>query len=85
MLADDPHAAGTAVEQAHRHGGYPGADRELIRAARSMADDFADELVAEHDVLVRVVQRAAGRIVDTEIRVVHEVHIRGADRGAERA
>ena len=84
MLTDDPHAAGPAVDQAYRHGGHPGADRELIRAARTVSDDLADELVAEHDVLIRVIQRAAGRIVDAEFWMVHEVHVRCTDRGAQR-
>src|SRR5271163_2532837 len=85
MLTDDPHAAGPTVEQANGHRGYSGADRELIRASRSVPDHFADELVAEHHVLVRVIQRATGRVVDTEVWVVHEVHVRRTDRGAQRS
>ena len=83
VLTDDPHAAGTAVDQAYRYGSHPGADGELIRAAGPMPDHLADELVAEHDVLIRVIQRAPRRIIEAEIRVVHEVHVRCTDRGAQ--
>ena len=84
VLTDDPHAAGTAVHQAYRHRSNPRADCELIGATGSVPNDLADELVAEHDVAVRVVQRTTGRIVDGQLGVVHEVHVRRADRGAQR-
>lgn len=85
MLPDDPHAAGAAVDQAHRHGRNARADRELLGAARAVPDDLAHEFVTEHDVALGVVQRAAGRVVDREFRMVHEVHVGRADRGAQRA
>ena len=50
-----------------------------------MTDDFTDELVAEHDVAIHVVERAAGRVVDPHLRVIHEMHVRRADRGAQRS
>ena len=37
-----------------RHGGHPRADREVVRAARTVADDLADELVTHDDVAVGV-------------------------------
>lgn len=83
VLTDDAHAAGAAVDQAHRHRRHPQTDRKLVGAAGSMPDDLADELVPEHDVAVRVVQRTTGRVVDGQLRVVHEVHIGCADRGAQ--
>jgi hypothetical protein len=83
VLTDDPRAVGAAVDQADRNGRHPGADRKLFCAARSMPDDLADEFMAEDDVAVRVVERAAGRVVDAHLRVIHEMHVRRADRGAQ--
>ncbi len=83
MLTDDAQSAGTAVDQAHRHGRHPCTDRELIGTAGPMPDDLAHELMAEHDVAVAVIERATGRVVDGEFRVVHEVHVRRADGGAQ--
>ena len=84
VLPDDPRAVDAAVEQSDRDGGDAGADRELVGATGAMADHLGDELVPEHDVAVVVVERPSGGIVDGERRVVHEVHVRGADRRAER-
>ena len=55
VLADDCGAADAAVDQPDRHRRDPGADRELVGAAGAVGDDLADELVAEHDVAVGVV------------------------------
>src|ERR1700749_4840 len=85
MLADDSHTIGAAVDHADRDRRHPGADRKLFRAAGAMTDDFTDELVAEHDVAIHVVERAAGRVVDPHLRVIHEMHVRRADRGAQRS
>ena len=84
VLTDDPHTAGPAVDEANRHRCYPGTECELVGAAWSMPDDFADELVAQHDVAVGVVERATGRVVDGKFGVVHEVHVGRTDRGAQR-
>ena len=85
MLTDDPHSAGPALDQADRHGRHARTDRELIGATRAMPDDLADEFVPEHDVALRVVQRTPRRIVDGELRVIHEVHVGRANRRAQRA
>ena len=84
MLADDAGTVGAAVHQPDGHGRHPGTDRELVGASGAVPDHLADELVTEHDVAVRVVQRPAGGVVDAELRVVHEVDIGGADRGGQR-
>ena len=55
VLADHAVTAGAAVDQPDRHGGDPGAHRELVGAAGTVADDLADELVAHDDVAVGVV------------------------------
>lgn len=83
MLTDDLCPVGAAVDQADRDRGDPGADRELVAAARAVSDDLADELMSEDDVTVRVIQRATRRIVDPELGMVHEMNIGRADRGTE--
>jgi hypothetical protein len=85
MLTDDAHSTGAAVDQAHRHGRHARTGGELVGAARPMSDDLAHEFVAQHDVAIGVVQRAAGRVVDGELGMIHEVHVGRADRGAQRA
>jgi hypothetical protein len=46
---------------------------------------LADELVPQHEVAVLVVQEPARTVVRHGVGMVHEVHVRRADRGAERA
>jgi hypothetical protein len=66
-----------------RYRRHPGTDRESIGAVGAVPDHLADELMAKHDVAVRVVERPPRRVIDTEIRVVHEMHVRRADRGTQ--
>ena len=58
------------------------ADRELVRTAWPVGDDFADELVAHHDVAIGIPHEHAGCVV--RIRMIHVVDVRCADRRAER-
>ena len=83
MLPDDPQAAGPAVDQSDRYRRHPRTDGKPIGAVGAMPDDLTDELMAEHDVAVRRHTATAGRIVRTEIGVIHEMDIRGTDRGAQ--
>ena len=82
VLADDVGAVGTAVDQPDGDGRHAGTERELCTGARSVPDDLPDELMAQHDVLLGVVQRPTRRVVEAEFGVIHEVHVGGADRGA---
>ena len=84
VLADDAVTAGATVDQPHRHGGDPGAHRELVGATGTVRDDLADELVPHDDVAVLVVDEHVTAATRDELRRVHVVHVRGADRGAER-
>lgn len=83
MLADDVGAVGTTVDQPDGDRRGSGTYRELIAAAGPVTDDLSDELMTQHDVTVRIIERSAGRIVDPEFGVVHEVDVGRADRGAE--
>lgn len=85
MLTDDAHSARAAVDQPHGHGGHARAGGELVGATGTVPDDLTHEFVTEHDVALGVIQRAAGRVVDGEFRVVHEMHVGRADGGAQRA
>ena len=55
VLSDHLGAAQPAVDEQDRHRGHARADRELVRAAGSVHEHLADELVTEHDVTVLVV------------------------------
>lgn len=83
VLADDMGAVGATVDQPDGDRRGSATHGELIAAAGPVTDDLADELVAQHDVTVRVIERSAGRIVETEFGVVHEVDVGRADRGTE--
>src|SRR6202011_1733788 len=85
VLTDDPHAVRAAVDYPNGNRGDAGTDWILFGAVRRIPDDLADKLVAENDVAVGVIERAAGRIVDPHLRVIHEMHVRRADRGAQRS
>ena len=85
VLPDHLRAADATVDEQDRHRGHARPDRELIGAAGPVADDLADELVAEHDVAVRVVDHAGRTAGGDRVVMIHEVHVRRADRGRERA
>ena len=80
VLADHLHAPGSDEGRDARD---PRADRELVRASITVADDLPDELVAHHHVTVGVPHEHPRRVV--RVRVVHVVDVRRADGSAHRA
>jgi hypothetical protein len=75
IVADD---VGVTGAQQQRHAGDPGPDGEVLGAAGSVADDLADEFVT-HDGVAVGIPHEPGRAVG----MIHVVHVRGAQCGAE--
>jgi len=69
---------GTLADQ-QRQAGDTGADGKIAGALRTVTDNLADELVA-HDGVPPGIPDEPGR----RVRVIHVVHVRCTDRGAQR-